>query len=202
MTEITATAPRINVELGGAIGKRFGKKWSIHAATARDALNIIAGNRPEMMTWMRQHAMKYSHYHLRIERPDGTFHDVSEDEFLMVSNGDIATLRITPLVAGAGGKIMGALQVVVGVVLMVASIWLGPSAFFAGLSMVLGGVASLLTSTPKVKSGQKNDNVDSYYFNGPENTTSQGNPVSLIYGLEIMVGSQAINSSIAIDQLM
>lgn len=202
MTDIITPAPRITVELGGAMGKKFGKNWNVHAATARDALSIIAGNRPELMNWMRRSAPQFSHYHFRIERPDGSYHDVSEDEYLMVSNGDIATLRITPLVAGAGGKIIGAIQSVVGVALMISAFWLGPAAFFAGLSMTIGGVASLLTSTPKIKSGQKNDNADSYYFNGPENTTSQGNPVPLIYGLEVMVGSQAVNSRISIDQLM
>lgn len=202
MTDAVMTAPRIRVELGGAMGKNFGKVWHVCAATAREAVTVIAANRPAMMNWMRTNASKFSQYHLRIERPDGSTHDVSEDEFLMVSNGEIATLRVTPLIKGAGGKVMGVIQVVVGVVLMVASIWLGPAAFVAGLSMVVGGVATLLTKTPKLKSGAKNDNADSFYFNGPENTTAQGNPVPLIYGLEVMVGSQVINSRISIDQLM
>lgn len=202
MSEICYSAPRIRVELGGVLGKKFGRVWNVCAATARDAMSIIQANRPGLVHWMRNNATQYSQYHLRIERPDGSFHEVSEDELVMVSNGEIATLRITPLIAGAGGKAMGIIQVVVGVVLMVAAIWLGPAAFMAGLSMVMGGVATLLTSTPKIKSGSKNDNVDSFYFNGPENTTAQGNPVPLIYGEEVLVGSQVINSRIAIDQLM
>ncbi|EPT3892638.1 tail assembly protein, partial [Escherichia coli] len=46
------------------------------------------------------------------------------------------------------------------------------------------------------------DNSNSYYFDGPQNTTNQGNPVQLIYGEEILVGSQVVSSSITIDQLM
>ncbi|EFK7073010.1 tail assembly protein, partial [Escherichia coli] len=46
------------------------------------------------------------------------------------------------------------------------------------------------------------DNSNSYYFDGPQNTENQGNPVQLIYGEEILVGSQVVSSSITIDQLM
>lgn len=203
MSEAVMTAPRIRVELGGAMGKNFGKVWHVCAATAREAVMLISANRPDLMQWMRSNAPKFSHYHLRIERPDGTVHDVTEDEFLMVSNGDISTLRITPLIGGAGGKVMGVIQAVVGVVCIVIGVWTSnPGLVAAGVGMLIGGVASLLAKTPKIGSGQKNDNVDSFYFNGPENTTAQGNPVPLIYGEEVMVGSQVINSRIAIDQLM
>ncbi|HCT9768772.1 TPA: tail assembly protein, partial [Klebsiella pneumoniae] len=45
------------------------------------------------------------------------------------------------------------------------------------------------------------DNTDSFYFDGPQNTSNQGNPVQLNYGEEILVGSQIVSSSITIDQL-
>lgn len=45
------------------------------------------------------------------------------------------------------------------------------------------------------------DNSDSFYFDGPQNTTNQGNPVQLNYGEEILVGSQIASSSITIDQI-
>lgn len=67
---------------------------------------------------------------------------------------------------------------------------------------MMGGVAQLLSPQASNKAVRQADNKDSYYFDGPQNTTNQGNPVQLIYGEEILVGSQVVSSSITIDQLM
>ena len=56
---------------------------------------------------------------------------------------DGTTVHITPVVAGA--KRAGIFSVIIGVVLMVASIWTGGATFASGLAMTLGGVAQMLT---------------------------------------------------------
>ncbi len=65
-----------------------------------------------------------------------------------------------------------------------------------GVSMMLGGVAQLLAPTAKGLSTKDGpDNGTSYNFNGPVNTTAQGNPVPLLYG-ELIVGSATISAGI------
>ncbi len=65
-----------------------------------------------------------------------------------------------------------------------------------------GGIFEILGGEHRWRAAMEADNSNSYYFDGPQNTENQGNPVQLIYGEEILVGSQVVSSSITIDQLM
>ncbi|MDD8683338.1 tail assembly protein, partial [Escherichia coli] len=127
---------------------------------------------------------------------------VDESEYQMMGQSDnIAKIRITPVPRGSGGSAFGWFQTVVGAVLMVASIWV-PALAPLGLSLMMGGIAQIISPQATNESVRQADNSNSYYFDGPQNTTNQGNPVQLIYGEEILVGSQVVSSSITIDQLM
>ena len=54
----------------------------------------------------------------------------------------------------------------------------------------------MLTKTPKFEAGaDRPDNKPSYAFDGPLNTTAQGNPVPLAYG-KILAGSQVISAGL------
>ena len=66
-----------------------------------------------------------------------------------------------------------------------------------GASLVLGGVAQLLTPTPKIPTGPdtQNDPRKSYSFSGIQNTSRQGVPVPIVYG-ETIVGSVVISAGI------
>ena len=67
---------------------------------------------------------------------------------------------------------------------------------------MMGGVSMLISPQASNASVRQADNTDSFYFDGPQNTSNQGNPVQLNYGEEILVGSQIVSSSITIDQLL
>jgi predicted phage tail protein len=66
-----------------------------------------------------------------------------------------------------------------------------------GASLVLGGVAQLLTPTPKVPQGadKQDDPRKSYSFSGVQNTSRAGTPVPIVYG-ETLVGSVVISAGI------
>lgn len=70
---------------------------------------------------------------------------------------------------------------------------------FVGLSLVLGGVAQLLSPVPVVNQpGSTKDNNDprkSYSFSGIQQTSRQGVPVPIVYG-ETLVGSVVISAGI------
>lgn len=130
--------------------------------------------------------------------------------------GAIETLDIVPVPAGSGA---GVWQAIIGVVLIIVGIVLavydyGALSQFvigAGISLLLGGVAQMLSPSPKLGSSpnfarsfknqnelmqqggdDEGKNKVSYLFSGAANTTSQGNPVKIIYG-ENIVGSQLIS---------
>ena len=66
-----------------------------------------------------------------------------------------------------------------------------------GASLVLGGVAQLLTPTPRVPQGadKQDDPRKSYSFSGIQNTSRAGTPVPIVYG-ETLVGSVVISAGI------
>ena len=114
------------------------------------------------------------------------------------------TITITPVVSGAGAT--G--RIIAGVALIGLSFVPGLSLFGValaspimgiGASLVLGGVAQLLTPTPKIDEGIKgNPKVGaSYVFSGVTNTSRQGVPVPACYG-EPIVGSVVISAGLSV----
>lgn len=125
-------------------------------------------------------------------------------------------IKIVPVVAGAGGNAGNIAQIVLGVALIAASIFIpgatpvlgttfGKLSLGVGLvggSLVLGGVAGLLTPTPaqpKVGKNTDSDPSKSYAFSGVQNTSRQGVPVPIIFG-EVITGSITISAGIDIDE--
>jgi predicted phage tail protein len=115
-----------------------------------------------------------------------------------------------PVVAGAGavGRILAGIAIIAFAIVtagagLIAGLGLGFGASTAisiglvGLSLVVGGVAQLLTPTPKVPQGADNqdDPRKSYSFSGIQNTSRQGVPVPIVYG-ETLVGSVVISAGI------
>ena len=120
-------------------------------------------------------------------------------------------IRIIPVIAGAGSA---AAKIGIGIALIAAAILfpvggaLASSAFTLGAaaataigsigaSLVLGGVAQLISPTPKISSGEDstNDPRKSYSFSGIQNVARQGVPVPVVYG-EMIVGSVTISAGI------
>jgi hypothetical protein len=109
-------------------------------------------------------------------------------------------IKIVPVMAGAGatGRIIAGIALVAiglfvpGIGALGVQILVG-----VGASLVLGGVAQLLTPTPKVPTGPdtQNDPRKSYSFSGIQNTSRQGVPVPIVYG-ETIVGSVVISAGI------
>lgn len=108
-------------------------------------------------------------------------------------------IRIAPVVIG--NKRQGLLQTIIGVVLVVAAVFF-PALWPAAITMLAGGVISMLSPQTKGLSAQDAvNNRASYSFNGPVNTTVQGGAIPILYGLMI-VGSYVISAGIfAEDQL-
>jgi predicted phage tail protein len=84
----------------------------------------------------------------------------------------------------------------------VAGVALNSLVFGVGVSLVLGGVAQLLTPVPKIGptpnatgSNTDQDPRKSYSFSGIQQTSRQGVPVPVVYG-ETLVGSVVISAGV------
>lgn len=120
-----------------------------------------------------------------------------------------AVIHIVPRMEGA--KHGGLFQVIAGVALIGVSfipglnvaVWAGAAAtwsslaFSIGASMLLGGVAQMLTPQPKAPSMHSADNgKQNTYFSSLENMVAQGNPLPVLYG-EMLVGSRRISQMLS-----
>ena len=103
--------------------------------------------------------------------------------FLLPGAGAFGAISVFGQAATAGGILTG----------------IGTAASIIGASLVLGGVAQLLTPTPRINiPGTAQDNNDprkSYSFSGVQQTSRQGVPVPIVYG-ETIVGSVVISAGI------
>ena len=128
--------------------------------------------------------------------------NLAEKELGFAGGGDI---RIAPVIAGS--KRGGALQTIVGAVLIVVGLVITGGTFGAGApfgsalimmggSMMLGGVIQMLSPQQGgLKQSASPENMPSYAFGSAKNTTASGNPVPICIG-ERRWGGAIISASI------
>ena len=196
------------IKLYGKLAKFVGKRV-LHAdvASAAEAVRFLVANWPELEKHMAD-----QHYRVSV----GSY-DLMLDE--LHDPAGQQEISIVPVVAGAGGSagkiIAGVLLVAFAIVFapaaagfLGAGLAAGGSAFTLGAaasvaigsigaSLVLGGVAQLLTPVPKVPQGPGSDNDPrkTYNFSGIQQTSRQGTPVPIVYG-KTLVGSVVISAGI------
>jgi len=191
------------VKLYGKLAKFVGKRvLEADVATAAEAVRFLLANWPELERHMADQ-------HYRVSLGD---YDLGEDE--LHDPAGKQPIKIVPVVAGAGA--VG--RIIAGVALVALSLVSFGAGAFAGLgvagafgssitfglgtSLVLGGVAQLLTPTPRLSIGpdSETDPRKNYSFSSIQNTSRQGTPVPIVYG-EMIVGSVVISVGLDIDQV-
>lgn len=179
------------IRLYGKLAKFIGKRvLEADVETAAEAVRFLVANWPAVEKHMAD-----QHYRVSV----GSY-DLAEDE--LHSPAGQQEIKIVPVVAGAGavGRIIAGVALIAAAVI-IGQPWLGATAYSliigAGASLVLGGVAQLLTPVPKMPQGINTDQDPrkSYSFSGIQNTSRQGLPVPIVYG-ETLVGSVVISASI------
>ena len=186
------------IRVYGSLAKFLGQRV-FHAAvdSAAEAMRFLIVNFPKLEGHMadRDYRVMTGRYGLTL---DELHYPIGQE-----------IIRIAPVVGGSGG----AVRVLAGVALVAASFFIGPGAVFLGVglkslafgigtSLVLGGVAQLLTPTPKTPTGpdSESDPKKSYSFSGIQNTARQGVPIPVIYG-EVLTGSIVISAGVDIVQV-
>lgn len=187
------------IRVYGRLAQELGQRvFRAEVETAAEAVRFLIANFPHIEGHMAEQS-----YRVRVGR-----HVIGEDE-LHYPAGSREAISITPVIAGRGA--VG--RIIVGVLLIAASflipglalfgVALAPLAFGIGISLVLGGVAQLLSPTPGTNlgaGGEKDPRVDSYSFSGIQNTSRSGLPIPIIYG-ETVVGSITISAGISIEAI-
>jgi predicted phage tail protein len=193
------------IKLYGKLAKFVGHRiLEADVATAAEAVRFLVANWPELERHMadQHYRVSVGSYDLDLEE----LHDPAGQQ----------EIKIVPVIMGAGavGRIIAGVAlialaialpgiglaagakgaaVIFGTTFSATSLSIG----FLGASLVLGGIAQLLTPTPKVPTGPdtQNDPRKSYSFSGIQNTSRQGTPVPIVYG-ETIVGSVVISAGI------
>lgn len=195
------------IKLYGILGQKFGREFKLDVANTREAIRAlsvqIAGFEHFMMHAHEQglafaiflkgkgsgnkrgkkRPAIYDHETKRLI----TGNNIGQEQIEMSTEAD--TIHIVPRVMGAGGN-TGALQLVLGVILIAAGYFtfgttsaIGMAMIGAGAGMAVGGIASMLM--PKVQNTQ-NQNQDgnrpNHGFGSAVTTVAQGNPVPILYG--------------------
>lgn len=178
------------VKLYGHLGKKFGKVFKLDVNSPAEAVAALRSNLEGFDKYMAETSAPG--YHVLVDK-------TSIGEKALGLPCGRGTIKIIPAVAGA--KANGVFGVVLGIVLVVAGvIFQNPMLIQAGISMIIGGVVAYLTRPPSRQNSEKPDNQPSYTFNGPVNTTTQGNPVPVCYG-EMIVGSQVASFGLMVEDM-
>ena len=207
------------IRLYGPLAKFIGqRKILAEISSAGEAVRMLLANFPGL-----ERHMADQHYKVIVDDIDAQLDEIN----LPFSQ----TIKIVPVLGGAGG---GAGKIIAGVALVALALMnpfgaaaIGtfgatpiPVASFIGAigaSLILGGVAQLLSPTPQIaqigpasmnpgggrnttSEGTEMDPQESYSFSGIQNTSRQGTPVPVVYG-ETIVGSVVISAGIDVDTI-
>jgi predicted phage tail protein len=187
------------IRVYGRLAKFLGRRvFRAEVATAAEAVRFLLANFPQLEKHMAD-----QHYRVSVGG-----YDLEESE--LQDPAGQQQIKIVPVLAGAGT--VG--RIIAGVALIALAIVnpFGAAAIFGtaistivggiGATLVLGGVAQLLTPVPKIgpTPGATGANTDqdprkSYSFSGIQQTSRQGVPVPVVYG-ETLVGSVVISAGV------
>ncbi|EHW3642438.1 tail assembly protein [Salmonella enterica] len=179
--------------------QRFGRRFSLSIKTAAEGVYALAMQIPGFRQRMNE-----GWYQVRIAGEDVSADNLTARLHEPLPPG--AVIHIVPRMEGA--KSGGIFQVVLGAVAIAAAFWTGGASmaawgalstglFTAGASMMLGGVAQMLTPQPKAPSMHSADNgKQNTYFSSLDNMVAQGNPLPVAYG-EVMTGSRRISQELS-----
>lgn len=170
------------VYLHGVLGERFGPEHRFALSTPREAISALSAN----FEGFRRAFLEVPHYGIVCDgdcRYPGNCPDIA--------NSPISRdIHLVPQIEGRFGALLTPLLVpIVGTV---------AAPIISGLLTVglLFGISLLFAPKPPDTDTEKDEN---YIFAGPENVTTQGAPVPLIYG-RCFVGSVVASAGIEVGQ--
>ena len=193
MTEIMT-----KIELGGVLGKTFGKTHQRLISTTSESIRALCCTVPgfeQFLNTSKARGLTYAVFR-------GKKNICVDDLGLPVTD---EVVRIVPVIIGS--KKAGVLQTIFGAVLVAVGAVvtyfgggaIGVPMMQMGAAMALGGVIQMLSPQPGgLAMKDQGENKPSYAFGSPTNTVSQGYPVPIGYGKR-RIGGAIISAGIYVE---
>lgn len=200
----TPSRRRVKVKLLGELGRKFGRSYEFMALSPKEVLSALSNQLDGFREYLRGAHENGVFFKLVTADPDG----IDYNECMMPCD----TLVIAPVITGAGGSGMSIGKILLGVVLIGLAFIpgigtaaagaaagtmtsIGTALFSVGGALLFGGIAALLTPTPKAPK----ENEQSFLFDRAVDLTSQGLPIPLLYGEFLAVSPLVISSAISTE---
>lgn len=193
------------IKLYGHLAEKFGKVFHLEVANAAEAVRALCANFHEFQKELIGTEEAPRFYRVIVGKSA-----LNDERHVLYPCGRSETIRIVPTLVGAGKGGVG--SIIAGIALIAISFFLPVTPLIAGMSMslssiamsmgismLISGIASALSPQPKNNAADKEpaQNKPSYSFDGPVNTTLQGNCVPVGYG-RLIVGSAVISAGIEV----
>jgi predicted phage tail protein len=200
----------VEVKLLGELGRRFGRKHRFMAHSARDIFSALSNQLEGFKEYFRDAHEKGVAFRLVDDDADG----MSYENVVM----GCRRLIVAPIISGSGavGRILLGVALI-GLAIALPGIGLAAGAkgaavlfgttfssislgiAFSGASLLLTGVAQLLTPTPDAV--KETDRKDSFLFDRATDLTVQGQPVPLLIGKYLAASPLIISSALTTQQV-
>lgn len=206
----------VTIRLLGEVGRRFGRRFQLAVKTPAEALRALCVQMPELRQYLLESGENGINWRVVTDRAEG----LNEEQLLWPMSKRMVLAPI-PTGRGGGGGGFGTVLAGIGLValaILVPGIGGGVAATIfgtgfssaslaigsIGLSMIFGGVAQLLTPTPKMPTvdnvggasttgRSESDQLKSFTFDKSNANTRQGEVVPVLYG-ERIIGSLPVLS--------
>ena len=198
----TSNRRQVKVKLLGELGRKFGRSYEFMALNPREVISALSNQLDGFRDYLRGAHENGVFFKLVTEDPEG----IDYNECMMPCD----TLVIAPVITGAGGSGMSIGKILLGAVLIglafipgvgIATAGaaagtmtsIGTALFGIGGALLFGGIAELLTPTPK----KPKETEQSFLFDRAVDLTSQGFPIPLLYGEFLATSPLVISSAIS-----
>ena len=188
----------VTIRLLGEAGRRFGRRFQLAVKTPAEAVRALCVQIPALREYLLHSAEGGINWRVVTDHALG----LDEDQLQWPMSKRLVLAPI-PVGKGAVGRIVAGVALLAATFLIPgAAAWLGPTAVSlitgVSVSLIFGGVAELLTPTPKMPnvggavgggptSGRsREDQLRSFTFDKSNANTQQGEVVPVLYGERII----------------
>ena len=195
----------VTVRLVGEAGRRFGRKFRLAIKTPAEAVRALCLQIPGLRQYLLESGDRGVNWKVIV---DHSLDGIDEEQLLWPVSQRLV-LAPVPVGRGGVGKIIAGVALVglaiitggatIGLFGLIAPIAVSPIIGAIGVSLIFGGVADLLTPTPKlpsVKGGigsssstagrDRDEQLNSFAFDKSNANTVQGDVVPVLYGERII----------------
>lgn len=189
------------IKLHGFLAKKMDSEWNLSVKSVGEAVRAIdALTKNKLSSLLYQYDKLRTRYKVLINgKPYKNDEGIEEDSnnvknSSLVIKRKLNTIDIVPVIEGSGA--LDILMTIVGVVLIVASFYVGgpwaAAMFVSGVGLFAAGISNILAKPPETP--ELESRSESYLFSGPANVIGEGRPVQVGYG-RLRIGSNRVAAS-------